>query len=929
MYHSSIVLYLVGLADQAASLIEQTPPLPAFSHTILRSARPDAALAVRAHAIFADATSADADAAAFASLLCCAKPDATDVVLIVRPDPVSALDPFLERLADVWVAPLSDTQLAWRFQRWQQRRKQLTDAWETSQFLETTINSTPSLIWFKSKDGIHHKVNDSFCETVGKTHEQINGRGHAFIWDVESDDPACIESERQVMETQRTCVSEEVIQTGSGERRLTTYKSPLYDIDGSVMGTSGVAIDVTKERIYEEDITEKNRTLETIFTSLDCGILSHSIDGSHILGINQAALDILGYQSAEELMEEGFDGVAPSVIPEDAARLHQCMASLTHVGESISTEYRVKHENGDIIYTLGTVKLIEKDGELFYQRFLMDNTDNKLRELNRERHQRNLIDALSDEYIIVCSFNLDTGAGTALRISDHPYRGTDQKALFDEATHLFEGDLTYDECLDAYLEHSVHPDCRESLRNATCSRELVHELSHHERISVTYRTLRGEFVEYCQVTIVRIGSWADEHNIILGLRNVDQETRENVEQRQMLEEALRQANRANAAKTTFLSNMSHDIRTPMNAILGFTTLATNHIEERERVEDCLGKIKNSSKHLLNIINDILDMSSIESGKVTLEEQPCNLVQMLENLQAMLHNQVQTHHLTLNLDTSAIRHAEVVCDHAKLNQILINLTDNAIKFTRENGTIGVSAEEIDDEHSHLAYFRFTVSDTGIGMNEAFLEHIFDPFERERTSTVSGIQGTGLGMAITKSLVEMMHGTIEVASVQGEGTAFTVTIPLRLNMEGESDDALSPRAAATSAADGTGERHGHILLVEDNLLNREIAITLLEDVGFTVEVAVNGQIAVDTLAASEPGHFDLVLMDIQMPVMNGYEATRAIRKLDNPDIADIPILAMSADAFEEDRQKALRAGMNGHLAKPVEIDDLCAALDTLIG
>ena len=248
-------------------------------------------------------------------------------------------------------------------------------AWENTQFLEAVIDHSPSLIWFKTKDGIHEKVNDSFCKTVNKTKEQVQGRGHAYIWDVEQDDPACIESERIVMESRSTCVSEETIMTGGGTRLLTTYKSPLYDWDGTVMGTVGVAIDITQERTYEQEIIKKNQTLETIFTTLDCGVMRHSLDGSRIYSVNQAALRILGYGSKEELLADGFDTVANSVLAEDKPLLRQAILGLQKEGDSVSVEYRVRHTDGALLHIMGSVKLLRENGELLYQRFLLDCTE--------------------------------------------------------------------------------------------------------------------------------------------------------------------------------------------------------------------------------------------------------------------------------------------------------------------------------------------------------------------------------------------------------------------------------------------------------------------------------------------------------------------------------------------------------------------------
>ena len=394
---------------------------------------------------------------------------------------------------------------------------------------------------------------------------------------------------------------------------------------------------------------------------------------------------------------------------------------------------------------------------------------------------------------------------------------------------------------------------------------------------------------------------------------------------QRLHNALESEAGANRTKTRFLANMSHDIRTPMNAIVGFTTLAASRIDQPERVQEYLGKIQSSSAHLLSLINDILDMSHIESGKVSLDEQPYNLVDLLEDLYSIIQAETSARQLYFTVDTTGVRHADVRCDKLRINQILLNLLGNALKFTNPGGFVKVKVDELDGAPAGYGRYRFIVSDTGIGMSPEFVEHIFDPFERERTSTISGIQGTGLGMTITKNLVDMMHGSIAVKSVQGKGTAFTIELTLQL---------AGKRAAAAheSKAPHANARHhlqkSRILLVDDNDLNREIAITLLEDEGLTVEYAVDGCEAVKKIMNSPAGHYQLVLMDVQMPVMNGYEATKAIRRLSDPTRAKVPILAMTADAFEEDRQKALRSGMDGHLSKPIEIDRLFEALDELL-
>ncbi|MEY8460278.1 ATP-binding protein [Eggerthellaceae bacterium 24-137] len=916
MYHCPVNICLIGVTDEFAHVVEAAPPREQFSHFVYRLDEPEPDAVADADALFLDVTGCD-DPLAWVREVIAIKKERACVIVIAAHEQFDGLAPLFGRIQDIWLVPFAAQELAYRVGRWLDRCKRDADAWRDGQYLERTINSIPCLVWYKSKDGIHHKVNDAFCATVNKEKDDVQGRGHAYIWDVEADDPACIESERQVMETESTIVSEEVVQTGAGTRLLTTYKSPLYNIDGAVMGTVGVAIDITQERAYETEIVEKNRTLETIFATMECGVITHSFDGSRVLGANQAALRILGYSSSDSLMEHGFDMVAPSVLPEDADRLRASIATLKEVGDSVSTEYRVRHENGDILHVLGNVRLIESDGELLYQRFLLDYTDKKLEEVQKDRYQKELIHALSEDYLIVCSFNLDTGEGMSLRVSGDKMRHLDE---------LFTGPLQLETCIDRYLESAVHEDDRATMRDALTIDRLLADLAETTRTHVNYRIVRDDEVEYCQVTAVRTGDWKNGHDIVLGFRSVDAQTREEVKKRALLEEALHAANRANAAKSAFLSNMSHDIRTPMNAIVGFTTLAGSRIDQPERVREYLDKIQSSSSHLLSLINDILDMSRIESGKVALDEQPCSLISLLDDLYSIIQAEASARQLYLTVNTEGLVHANVRCDKLRINQILLNLLGNSLKFTNPGGFIRVSVDELSGAPAGCGRYRFTVSDTGIGMSEEFVDHIFDPFERERTSTISGIQGTGLGMSITKNLVDMMDGVISVESEKGRGTTFTIELTLALDEGG----AAAARAQAEKTAH-THSRHlrgSRLLLVDDNDLNREIAITLLEDEGFTVEYAVNGQEAVDLLKASGADHFQLVLMDVQMPVMNGYEATLAIRSLEDERLAGIPILAMTADAFEEDRQKALRCGMNGHLTKPIEIPKLFEALDMLL-
>ena len=540
--------------------------------------------------------------------------------------------------------------------------------------------------------------------------------------------------------------------------------------------------------------------------------------------------------------------------------------------------------------------------------------------------------------------------------------------------------------------------------------------------------------------------------LVLSDRTADKEVN------QALSDAVATAQSASRAKSDFLTNMSHDIRTPMNAIIGFTTLAVTNIDDTERVKDYLTKTLASSRHLLSLINDILDMSRIESGRLHLEESEVSLSEVLHDIKTIVGGQVHAKQLELYMDALDVTDEDVCCDRTRLEQILLNLLSNAVKFTPAGGTVSVRVRQLAGTQHGCAQYEFRVRDTGIGMSAAFAKRIFEPFERERTSTVSRIQGTGLGMAITRNIVDMMGGTIEVQTEQGRGTEFIIRLPLRLQtgrrreerieelaglkalvvdddfntcdsvtklltrvgMRAEwtlsgreavlrarqsielgdpcrayiidwrlpdmngievtrrirslnddtpiiiltaydwSDIEVEARAAGVTAfcskpmflsdlrdalltatghapkaaepdvlPEAQADFHGRrVLLVEDNELNREIAVEILHEYGFLVDTAENGAIAVDKVRSSPAGRYDLVLMDIQMPVMDGYTATQRIRALNDPARAAVPIVAMTANVFEEERKRAFDCGMNAFLSKPLVIDALIAALRDIL-
>ena len=923
MYHCHIHFYLIGYQHKIFELIKEMPPLEHFSHEFFESDEPEEGAAARADVILADLHKTDVKHA-FQMLVLNKRMDA-ELILLLNREQILLLSDDLSKVKDIWTLPMSDEEIGFRFLRWQQTCRMSKDCWQINHYLEATINNVPNLIWYKDKEGVHKKVNDSFCKTVNKTKEEVEGRKHAYIWDVEQDDPACIESEQEVMSKKQTCISEEVIKTGDGKRTLTTYKSPLYDLDGSVMGTVGVAIDITQERVYERELIRKNKILETIFTTLDCGVMCHTLDGSKLLSINKAALKILDYESEEELMSEGFHLVAASVVEEDKIKLQNKIKSLKKEGDSVSVEYCVQHRNGDILHIMGSAKLFRENGELFCRRFLLDCTAQKLEEKRNKQYQMELVQALGIDFNIICFFDLDTGVGNPIRnINDNG------KILHD----IFGDQMSLEHSMEQYIQEFVYEEDKEMLRQFSSADTLKKELAEKKLNYINYRALENGEITYFQIKVVRAGTWSINHGIVMGFRSVDEEIRNEMKQKNLLEDALMQANKANKAKSVFLSNMSHDIRTPMNAIVGFTNLAITHIDNKELIEEYLKKIMTSGNHLLSLINDVLDMSHIESGKIHLEEKPCSLPDILHGLYNILQADIHAKQLELQIDTVDVFDEDIYCDKLRLNQVLLNLLSNSVKYTGAGGMVSMRITEKAGAPKGYANYEFSIRDNGIGMSQEFVEHIFEPFEREKNSTISRIQGTGLGMAITKNIVDMMNGSIHVKSKQGVGTEFTVSFTFRLYTGAKEPQEISElkncRAKEEEKISKNTEkiREGRILLAEDVELNQEIASAILGDAGFSVEIAGNGKIAAEMVKKSEPGYYRLVLMDVQMPVMNGYEATAAIRALDNKELASIPIIAMTANAFEEDKQEALKCGMNGHIAKPIDIENLLGTLDAII-
>ncbi len=708
---------------------------------------------------------------------------------------------------------------------------------------------------------------------------------------------------------------------------------------------------------------------------------------------------------------------------------------------------------------MNIICLERKDGRACKVLFIRQNvTEVKKKEL-RIQEEMSLADRKERQYRIAiasnafCTFEFNLSQD---RIEDDIVREFDGRKVSLLERSGLQAPCRASECF-AHWRKYVLEESLEDYDAVVGTKELMEHFEHGDaEVIVDYWAQAAPEVQMCvrQSFVMTRDNDTDDIMVMVVSRDITEQVQKQREQTQALQDALMQAQHANRAKTTFLSNMSHDIRTPMNAIIGFATIAVSHIDNKDQVQDCLQKVLSSSNHLLSLINDILDMSRIESGKVQIKEQECNISELMHNLVNIIQPQVKAKQLELFIDTFEVANEDVIADALKMNQVFINLLSNAVKYTPAGGTISFRIMQKTTFRHGYGDYVFIIKDNGIGMSQEFVEHIFEPFERESTVTRSGIQGTGLGMAITRNIIEMMNGTIQVDSEVGKGSTFTVELTLKLQdveknaeqiqelqglralvvdddfntcdsvskmlkqigmraewttsgreavyraksarEEGDSyhtyiidwqmpetsgietakkirravgdeapiiiltaydwsdieEDAkeagitafcakplfMSDLKSALLAANNLIEKGGReadawtmadfggkrILLVEDIELNREIAEVILTEAGFLVESAPDGTDAVSMVTNAEEYYYDAILMDVQMPIMNGYEATRTIRNLPRKDVRDLPIIAMTANALEEDKEAALKNGMNAHIAKPLDMDVFISVL-----
>lgn len=541
---------------------------------------------------------------------------------------------------------------------------------------------------------------------------------------------------------------------------------------------------------------------------------------------------------------------------------------------------------------------------------LIQEYDKERKLINQEHLQRlEVIEGLSVNYDSILYANIDSDTVLPYRLSTRLVRQFDHKLQVRELRWF----------LKDYVNVWVHPDDREYVAKKTSVAYIKKTLATENTYYINYRCIQNDETQYIQLRIVNVSGSDNVSQIVMGYRNIDKEVLQDLKQKQLLEAALKNAKLADIAKNTFLSNMSHDMRTPLNAIFGYVALAKKYKEESDPTYGYLEKIETAGNHILDLIDKVLEISYTESQDVALATEPCNICDVVQYTVDMVMPLARSKKIALSFRNSGVNHKYVHADVAKIKQIFNHIISNAVKYTNVGGSVDVDISEKDGKFDEFATFTVSVKDTGIGMKKSFMAKLFDPFEREYDTTTSGVYGTGLGLTIAKHLIELMGGSIDVKSAVGKGSTFTVTLGFKI------DSSASVKKDANgidcNPIDITGKK---ILIVEDNEINLEIETDLLQDLGFVTDSAPNGLEAVEKIAASADDEYSLVLMDIQMPVMDGRRAAEEIRKLPNPAHNDIPIIALSANAFESDKRESIKSGMDAHLNKPIDIDVLMSTI-----
>lgn len=671
----------------------------------------------------------------------------------------------------------------------------------------------------------------------------------------------------------------------------------------------GVLITYAKK----EEVNEKNGdlTMETVFADFPFKMDGSVVisDGTKVVSTNESKLLGMSVKECDELYQNTF---------------HESKDHIVRIDAAGSSWYGRKEKIRDYdiyvffpamqVFTMRNVVCLSYIliAIVIFTLFRTVRIHMEQESIMREQKRLQIINALGQAYSIILLLNIKKNMLEVIKFSDgvgHNIRKEDlSNALRKE-----------------YIENMIAPSFQKNYMAFTDISTMESRLKEHDSISCISQTIKGAWMR-SMIVPQKCDEKGNLSTVLLAISDVTEEKEHELEQDRILRNALSSAEHANRAKTAFLNNMSHDIRTPMNAIIGFTSLAAEHLDDREIIRDYLEKISTSGKHLLSLINDLLDMSRIESGSVKIEKTNVYLPDVLEDLKTIILESVHAKQQKLLIKQQDVVHEDIITDKLRLTQVLLNIISNAVKFTPVGGTIHILVEEKASQKAGYAVYSFCIKDNGIGMSKEFQEHVFDSFARERTVTESGITGTGLGMAITKNIVDLMGGTIHLTSKQGEGSEFIVTLECELADKTVQDKQSSCPKAEKKHLDYSGKK---VLLVEDNELNREIATEILKSLGLKVDYAADGMEAVEIMSSEAGNQYDMIFMDIQMPKMDGYTATREIRTLKDTKKANVPIIAMTANAFDEDRKKAIKAGMNGHIAKPIDVNVILQNLDRIFG
>ena len=762
------------------------------------------------------------------------------------------------------------------------------------------------------------------CENMEQFNAMTGGTFRGFVYP---------EDYEKVEETIRSCID-------SSDSNLDYVEYRIRRYDGSIRWIMDYGRLTHTERrgnvfcVFVDDSTDKNlraeqdrravqviRGLSEEFNSIYLidfelkKMLPYSLNGEVARSMQHAVSDGPDYETVIREFADQY------VLPEDYDMYlgeckEQCIRRRIAEESTYNVIFRRYNEAHVVEYIQMTISRVDDDRHSSRVVMAYKNVTERVKKAQEElqlKQASSILRAVAEDYI--CLIDVDLKTETEIQyFRDGSDIESNKWSTADD----------YSSSILAYAERIVAEKDRKRFILATGLPKLRELLSKQHEFTIEYDAVIEGNIRKFQGRFTEADTGAGGKHMFVGIRDITEAEQLRFEEEQRLMEAVARADAASRAKTTFLFNMSHDIRTPMNAILGFSDLALKHLEEKDKLEEYLHNIGVSGNHLLGLINNVLEMSRIESGRMELHEASADMAETIKEWYAVYAEEAEKKNLSLTFD-SDIRHTKIIWDSTRIEEIFLNIYSNAVKYTPAGGSIRIRLKELPCERTGYARYKTVVEDTGIGIAEEFLPHIFESFSRERNSTESRVMGTGLGMGIVKRLLDLMGGDIQIKSSQGSGTCVTVTLEHKIAAEDTAPAAEAEEEASTEMFGLQGRR---ILMAEDNELNREIAEELLSDAGLQLESAADGIICLDMLTKADAGYYDAILMDIQMPRMDGLTAAKAIRALADSEKAGIPIIAMTANAFEEDKQRALEAGMDGFTAKPIDIRQVLAELKRVL-